>query len=38
MTKQIQSLKKTVYYKITNLDSELITQLTYASHFWQIKF
>ena len=27
-----------IYYVITNLDSELIIQLVYVSHFWQIKF
>ena len=32
------SLKETIYYVVTNLDSELIIQLTYASHFWKIKF
>ena len=34
----MHSLKETIYYIITNLDSELIIQLTYASHFWQVKF
>ena len=38
MTKQMQSLKEIIYYVITNLDSELIIQLSYASHFWQMKF
>ena len=38
MTKQMHSFKKTIYYVITNLGSELIIQLTYASPFWQIKF
>ena len=37
MTKEMYSLKETICYIITNLDSELIIQLTYASHFWQIK-
>ena len=32
MTKQMHSLKEIIYYIITNLDSELIIQLTYASH------
>ena len=32
-TKQMHSLKETIYDIITNLDSELIIQLTYASHF-----
>ena len=33
VTKQMHSLKEIMYYIITNLDSELIIQLTYASHF-----
>ena len=30
--------KKAIYYRIANLDLELIIQLNHASHFWQIKF
>ena len=33
MTKYMHSLKEIIYYIITNLDSELIIQLSYASHF-----
>ena len=28
---------ETIYFIINNLDSELIFQVTYVSHFWQIK-